>query len=100
MVSESVDPGSQVGSQSSLSLFFFPRTVSIYYGNIAKNKLFGLFKAIKENKKYMDINGVTDPILHFQNRRRLSLCVIRCFDKKYKLQIFNVLFWRYICNLI
>lgn len=100
MVSESVDPGSRVGSQGSFSLFF-PRTVSLYYGNTAKNKLFGLFKDIKENTKYMDINGVTDPILHFQNRRRPSLCLIRCFDKKkYKLQIFNVLVWRYICNLI
>ena len=99
MVSESVDPGSQVGSQSSLSLFFFyPRTVCLYYGNIAKSKLFGLFKAIKDNTKYMDINGVTDPILPFQNRRRLSPCIIHCLIKK--LQISNVLFWRYICNLI
>ena len=83
MVSESVDPGSQVGSQSSLCLFFFfLRTVCLYYGNIAKSKWFGLFTAIKENTKYMDINGVTDPILQFQNRRGLSLCIIHCFDKK------------------
>ena len=67
------------------------RTIYLYYGNITNNKLFGLFKAIKENTKYMDINGVTDPILQFQNRRGLSLCIIHCFDKKYNWQIFNVL---------
>lgn len=45
------------------------RTVYFYYGNITNNKLFALFKAIKENTKYMDINEATDFILHSQNRR-------------------------------